>query len=178
MRDHCCAATGVSPGRPARRWKPAAKCPRSACETRVRVHEDATLAPRRGRGVAYSRRRPTVLCRLLADAVLLLHLAFVVFVAGGALLVWRRPAWAWLHLPALAWGAWVVVAGQICPLTPLENALRVAGGGTAYGDSFIEHYLLPIVYPDFVQGEAGQRAWQVGLGVALVVSTRRCMGRC
>lgn len=108
-----------------------------------------------------------MLCRLLADAVLLLHLGFVVFVAGGALLVWRRPAWAWLHLPALAWGTWVVVAGEICPLTPLENALRVAGGGAAYGESFIDHYLLPIVYPAFVQGEAG-RGWQVGLGAALV----------
>ena len=109
-----------------------------------------------------------MLCRLLADAVLLLHLAFVVFVAGGALLVWRRPAWAWLHLPALAWGAYVVIAGVTCPLTPLENALRVCAGGTAYGGGFIEHYLLPIVYPEFVQGEAGRR-WQVGLGVALVV---------
>jgi len=105
--------------------------------------------------------------RLLADVVLLLHLGFVAFCAGGALLVWRRPAWAWLHLPALAWGAYVVVAGEICPLTPLENALRVAGGGAAYDEGFIERYLLPLVYPAFVQGEAG-RGWQVALGIALV----------
>ena len=117
-----------------------------------------------------------MLCRLLADAVLLLHLAFVVFVVGGALLVWRQPSWTWLHLPALAWGAWVVVAGQICPLTPLENALRVAGGGAAYGDNFIEHYLLPIVYPDFVQGEAGGLAGRTRRRARR--STRRCMGRC
>ena len=106
--------------------------------------------------------------RLLADAVLLLHFVFVAFVAAGALLVWRWPRLAWLHLPALAWGAFVVVSGAICPLTPLENELRVAGGGLAYGESFIERYLLPIVYPGFVQGEAG-RGWQVTLGVALVV---------
>lgn len=103
----------------------------------------------------------------LADGVLLLHLGFIVFVVGGAALVWRRPRLAWLHLPALAWGAYAVVAGAICPLTPLENALREAAGGGAYASSFIEHYLLPIVYPDVVQGEAG-RAVQVALGVAVV----------
>lgn len=104
---------------------------------------------------------------LLADAVLLLHLAFIAFVVAGALLVWRWPRLAWLHLPALAWGAYAVIGGAICPLTPLENALRAAGGGSVYTPSFIEHYLLPIVYPDAVQGAAG-RGWQVALGVALV----------
>ena len=116
-----------------------------------------------------------MLYRLLADAVLLLHLAFVAFAVGGALLVRRWPALAWLHLPALAWGAWVVIAGEICPLTPLENALRVAGGGAAYGESFIEHYLLPVVYPGFVQGTAG-RGWQVALGVALVAFNAAAYG--
>lgn len=105
--------------------------------------------------------------RLLADAVLLLHFGFVAFVAGGALLVLRWPLVAWLHLPALAWGAYTVLSGAICPLTPLENRLRVAGGGAAYDASFIEHYLMPLVYPGFVQGEGG-RLWQVLLGVALV----------
>lgn len=105
---------------------------------------------------------------LLADAVLLLHLAFIVFVVVGALAVWRWPRLAWLHVPALAWGAYAVIAGAICPLTPLENALRAAGGGTVYAPSFIEHYLLPIVYPDAVQGEAG-RALQVALGLGVVV---------
>ena len=105
---------------------------------------------------------------LLADAVLLLHLAFIAFVVAGALAVRRWPHLAWLHLPALAWGAYAVIAGAICPLTPLENALRAAGGGSAYSPSFIEHYLLPLVYPDAVQGDTG-RALQVALGVGVVI---------
>ena len=105
---------------------------------------------------------------LLADAVLLLHFGFLAFVVCGALLAWRWPLLSWLHLPALAWGAYVVLAGEICPLTPLENALRQAGGGSGYGESFIEHYLLPLVYPGAVQGAPG-RALQVTLGVALLV---------
>lgn len=105
--------------------------------------------------------------RVLADAVLMLHLAFIAFVVGGALVVRRWPRLAWLHLPALAWGAYAVIAGAICPLTPLENALRAAGGGSAYTPSFIEHYLLPIVYPDAVQGDAG-RVLQVALGLGVV----------
>lgn len=105
--------------------------------------------------------------RLLADAVLLLHFGFLAFVVGGALLVWRWPLLAWLHLPALAWGAYVVLTGEICPLTPLENALRQAGGSGGYEGSFIEHYLLPLIYPEAVQGPAG-RSVQVALGAALV----------
>lgn len=105
--------------------------------------------------------------RFLADAVLLLHFGFLVFVVCGALLVWRWPRLAWLHLPALAWGAYVVLAGEICPLTPMENALRQAGGGSGYAGSFIEHYLLPLIYPAAVQGPLG-RELQVALGVALV----------
>lgn len=105
--------------------------------------------------------------RLLADAVLVLHLAFVAFVVAGGLAVLCWPRIAWLHLPALAWGAWVVLAGEVCPLTPLENALRQAAGGGVYQDSFIEHYLIAIIYPSAVQGPIG-RGVQVGLGVALV----------
>ncbi len=105
--------------------------------------------------------------RLLADAVLVLHLAFVAFVVAGGLAVLCRPRIAWLHLPALAWGAWVVLAGEVCPLTPLENALRQAAGGGVYQDSFIEHYLIAIIYPPAVQGPIG-RGVQVGLGVPLV----------
>ena len=105
---------------------------------------------------------------LLADAVLLLHFGFVGFVAGGALLGLRWPRVAWLHLPALAWGAYVVLAGAICPLTPLESALRRAGGGSGYEDSFIAQHLLPLVYPAAVQGPMG-RGLQVAIGVALLL---------
>jgi hypothetical protein len=85
--------------------------------------------------------------RFLADAVLLLHAAFVVFVAAGGLLVLRWPRLAWAHLPALAWGAWITLSGRICPLTPLENMLRQAGGQTGYPGGFIEHYIHALIYP-------------------------------
>jgi hypothetical protein len=106
--------------------------------------------------------------RLLADAVLMLHFGFIAFAVGGGLLVLRWPRAAWLHLPALAWGAYVVLAGEICPLTPLENALRRAGGGAAYDASFIEHYLLPLVYPEAAQRPAG-RGLQMALGSLLLL---------
>lgn len=105
--------------------------------------------------------------RLLADAVLLLHLAFVVWAAAGGLLVWRRPRWAWLHLPALAWGAYVLLAGKPCPLTPLENHLRALGGEAGYGGSFIEHYLLALIYPDWAQAASG-RVWQIAIAVGVL----------
>lgn len=85
--------------------------------------------------------------RLAADAVLLLHLAFVLFVVLGGLLVLRWPRLAWLHLPAVAWGVAIEAGGWLCPLTGWENALRESAGEGGYGDSFIEHYLLPVIYP-------------------------------
>lgn len=88
-----------------------------------------------------------MLSRLLADAVLVLHLAFVAFAVAGGLLALRWRWMPWLHLPALGWAAAVEFTGWICPLTPLENALRVAGGQAGYSGSFIEHYLLPLLYP-------------------------------
>lgn len=85
--------------------------------------------------------------RALADLVLLAHAFFIVFVIFGGLLVLWRPRFAWLHLPALAWGASVIALGWICPLTPLENVLRQIGGQENYSSSFIEHYLLLAIYP-------------------------------
>jgi Protein of Unknown function (DUF2784) len=85
--------------------------------------------------------------RLLADALVLLHLGFVVFVMAGGLLAWRWPRVAWLHLPAAAWGAWIEFSAGICPLTPLENRLRIAGGEQGYATSFVEQYLMPLLYP-------------------------------
>jgi len=86
--------------------------------------------------------------RLLAGAVVVLHLGFVLFVAAGGLLVWRWRRWAWAHLPALAWGVWIELSGGICPLTPLENELRRLGGEAAYSGDFVGHYLLPVLYPE------------------------------
>jgi hypothetical protein len=88
-----------------------------------------------------------MLARLAADLVVLLHLAFILFVIVGALAVLRWPRLAWLHVPAVLWGAWIELAGWICPLTPLENRLRRAGGEAGYGADFIDHYLLPVIYP-------------------------------
>ena len=86
--------------------------------------------------------------RLLADATVVLHLGFVLFVIGGGILVWRHPRLAWLHVPAALWGALIEFAGWVCPLTPLENWLREQGGQQAYAASFVEHYLIPVLYPE------------------------------
>jgi hypothetical protein len=83
----------------------------------------------------------------LATLVVLGHFAFILFVMLGGLLAlrWRRAPW--LHVPCFIWGGWIEVTGGICPLTPLENELRRAAGETAYAGSFIEHYILTIIYP-------------------------------
>src|SRR5215813_10842375 len=85
--------------------------------------------------------------RSLADFVVLLHLAFVLFAAGGGLLLFKWKRIAWLHMPAAAWAALIEFAGWECPLTPIENWLRRLGGEAGYQTSFIERYLLPIIYP-------------------------------
>lgn len=85
--------------------------------------------------------------RWLADATVAFHLAFILFVVFGALLAWRRRAWLWLHVPAVAWVVYLEFTGAICPLTPLENALRARAGEAGYAGGFIEHYLLPVIYP-------------------------------
>jgi hypothetical protein len=85
--------------------------------------------------------------RVLADAVLILHLAFILFVVLGGWLAAIRPKLIWLHLPVVAWGALVELMGLTCPLTPLENWLRDRGGETGYSGGFIDHYLTPLMYP-------------------------------
>ncbi|MGK2962552.1 MAG: DUF2784 domain-containing protein [Gemmatimonadaceae bacterium] len=85
--------------------------------------------------------------RVLADAVLILHLAFVVFVViGGFLLRWW-PKLVWLHVPVAIWGVLIEFAGWICPLTPLENSLRHRGGQAGYEGGFIDNYIMPVLYP-------------------------------
>lgn len=89
-----------------------------------------------------------MLSRLAADATLLLHLAFIAFALFGALLAFR---WRWialLQLPAAAWGIYVEAAGRRCPLTDLEQHFRAAAGQHGYPESFIEHYLLSVIYPE------------------------------
>ena len=102
--------------------------------------------------------------RLLADLVLVVHFLFILFVVGGAFLVLRWRGWVWLHAPAALWGAWIEFSAGVCPLTPLEKRLRAAAGQETYDTGFVEHYLLPLVYP------AGMtRGVQLALGVAVVV---------
>jgi len=105
-----------------------------------------------------------VIAGLSADIVVLLHLGFILFVALGGLLVLRWPRLAWAHLPAVVWGALVEFTGWICPLTPLENRLRVAAGDLAYTGGFIERYIVPIVYPTGLT-----RGMQLALGTAVIV---------
>ena len=106
-----------------------------------------------------------MIARLGADAVVLLHLAFVVFVVAGGFLVLRHPMLAWLHVPAAAWGAYAELTATICPLTPLENALRRRAGLEGYEGGFIEHYLLPLLYPAGLDA-ADQRL--LGFGVVAI----------
>jgi Protein of Unknown function (DUF2784) len=104
--------------------------------------------------------------RAFADAVSVVHLAFVLFVVLGGLLVLKWPRLAWLHVPAAVWGVLIEYAGWICPLTPLENSLRARGGEAGYSGGFIEHYVQPVLYP------AGlTRGTQIVLGsLALLVN--------
>lgn len=85
--------------------------------------------------------------RALADLVALTHFAFILFVVLGGLLALRWRWLPWLHLPTLVWGAAIELFGWYCPLTPLENALRRAGGAAGYPGGFIERYLMPVIYP-------------------------------
>ncbi|MDD1613265.1 MAG: DUF2784 domain-containing protein [Methylococcaceae bacterium] len=86
--------------------------------------------------------------RYAADAVLLLHLAFITFaVFGGLMAIWWRKI-LFIHLPAAAWGVFVEFTGRVCPLTSLENTLRIKSGIAGYSESFVEHYLLRIIYPE------------------------------
>ncbi len=101
--------------------------------------------------------------RVLANGVALVHFAFVVFVVAGALLAVRWRWTAWVHLPAAGWGALVEFTGWICPLTPLENALSARAGEAGYSGGFVEHYLLPILYPATLT-----REMQVAAGLFVV----------
>ncbi|HKW42430.1 MAG TPA: DUF2784 domain-containing protein [Gemmatimonadales bacterium] len=107
-----------------------------------------------------------MLYRVLADLVVGLHAAFVGFVMLGGFLAWRWRALVWVHVPCAVWGVLIEYEGWICPLTPLENELRRRAGLEGYAGGFVEHYLIPTLYP------AGlSRPTQTVLGtLALVVN--------
>ncbi|MEW6319951.1 MAG: DUF2784 domain-containing protein [Acidobacteriota bacterium] len=99
--------------------------------------------------------------RDVLTAIVVLHAAFVLFVALGGLLVFRWPGAAWLHVPAAAWGAYIELSGGVCPLTPIENLLRAQAGLQPYESDFIAQWLLPLLYPEGLTREA-----QIALGTA------------
>lgn len=102
--------------------------------------------------------------RWVADALVVFHLAFVGFVLLGALLVAWKPWVAWLHVPAIAWGALVEMNAWICPLTPWEQQLRRAAGQSGYEGSFVDQYLLPVLYPAGLEPRI-----QFVLGIVVIV---------
>jgi hypothetical protein len=112
----------------------------------------------------------------MADLIVLLHVAFVVFVVLGGLLALRWPRVIWLHVPAVIWGALVEFTGWICPLTPLENRLRRASGEASYQGDFIAHYILPALYPNGLtrsdQLMLGAIALAVNVGIYVLVAAR------
>jgi hypothetical protein len=102
----------------------------------------------------------------LANALVVFHFCFVLFVLGGGLLVVWRKRMAFLHIPAAAWGVIVESTDGRCPLTPLENHLRKMGGGEAYQGGFVDHYIMPILYPHGLT-----RDFRVTLALMILVIT-------
>ena len=103
--------------------------------------------------------------RWLADAVVLAHAAFVLFVVFGGFLALRWRWMPWIHVPAALWGVLIEYVAWICPLTPLENALRHRAGQTGYAEGFVEHYVIPVLYP---VGLTSASRWVLGTFVVLV----------
>ena len=102
---------------------------------------------------------------LLADAVLLIHGCFVLFVVFGGALCWFSLRWLWLHLPALVWGVVLEWSGWICPLTPLEGSLRRLARQEGIAPGVIEPYLLPLLYP---VGLTRDTQWKLAAGLVLI----------
>ncbi len=107
----------------------------------------------------------------LADLVLVCHLGFILFAVGGALLALRWPRVLWIHAPTALWAVLVELQGWVCPLTPLEDALREAAGERAREGDFVERHLLPVVYPPGLTREV-----QVALGGAVLVANAGLYG--
>ena len=106
---------------------------------------------------------------MLADLVVILHFAFVLFVIFGGLLVLHWPRLAYVHLPVALYGAMIELVGWICPLTPLEKRLRESAGLQGYQGGFVEHYILPVLYP---AGLSRGVQWVLGMlvvGINLVI---------
>ncbi len=114
---------------------------------------------------------------MLADLVVVLHFLFVLFVIFGGLLALRWPKVAYVHLPIAVYGALIELVGWICPLTPLEKRLRESAGQQGYEGGFVEHYILPVLYPGGltrgVQLVLGALVIAINIAVYAVVARRR-----
>jgi len=119
----------------------------------------------------------TMFYSLLADSVMLLHFAFILFAVLGALLVARWPRLIWLHLPTVLWATGIEFYGGICPLTPLENKLRAMGGDAGYSESFIQHYIGAVIYPGEITLTIGiilgMAVLLINLGIYIWIIKRR-----
>ena len=109
--------------------------------------------------------------KFLADAVIVFHFAFVGFVLLGGLFVlrWRRVMW--VHLPCVAWGIWIELSHGLCPLTPLENDLRLKAGVDTYQGGFVDHYIMPVLYPEGLTHET-----QVAIACVIIAINGACYG--
>jgi len=112
-----------------------------------------------------------MLYKLLADAILLFHLLFIVFaLLGGLFILWRK--WVvYVHLPTAAWATFIGFTGWICPLTPLEKSFREASDDLGYSGSFIEHYIIPVIYPAALEMDMHQVLGYIALAINLVIYT-------
>ena len=104
-----------------------------------------------------------MLYHYLADVIVIIHFVFIIFVIFGAFLLIRWRWIIWMHLPAAMWGVFIEFSGWICPLTPLENKLRKISGLDSYDISFVEHYIIPLIYPTDLTREV-----QILFGVVVV----------
>ena len=104
-----------------------------------------------------------MISKLIADALIIVHLFFILFVLLGGLLVLKWQKIALLHLPCVLWGALLEFYGWICPLTPLENYFRESGGASRYTEGFIDHYIIPLIYPSGLD-----RNTQVVFGIIVI----------
>jgi|ERR1051325_3088736 hypothetical protein len=101
--------------------------------------------------------------KLAANIVALIHLAFILFVILGGVLLLRWPKLMWLHVPAAVWGALIEFAGWYCPLTTIENLCLRRAGEAGYSGGFVAHYIFRVIYP------AGlTRGIEIAIGVFVV----------
>jgi len=106
---------------------------------------------------------------ILAELIVVIHFAFIIFsLFGGLLVIWQK--WvAYIHIPAATWGSLIALQGWICPLTPLENYLRMQGGSAGYSGGFIAHYIAPIIYPEGLTRDLQVNLGIIALGTNIVI---------